>query len=100
MKPPTYSQPNLAQQGKGVSEAVAPKGNPNQDLFPNFHCWRVKYGETHAKKGSLYTSAQDAANATGHTLEGNLIASAKHVKEDRTQELASLGIPVKGVYYV
>ena len=30
MEPPSHPQPNLAQQGKGVSEAVAPKGNPTK----------------------------------------------------------------------
>ena len=53
MKPLSHPQPNLAQQGKGVSEAVARKGNPNQVLLPNFHSWR-EHGETHAKKGCLY----------------------------------------------
>ena len=40
MKCPTHS---LAQQGKEVSEAMAPKENPNQNLFPRFYGGEVKH---------------------------------------------------------
>ena len=78
MKPPSHPQPNLPQQGEGVSEAVAPKVQPNQVLLPNFLGSRLKYGENHAKKGSLHTSAQDVANATSQTLEENRFQDQPH----------------------
>ena len=43
MKPPSYPQPGLAQQGKEVLEAMAPKENPNQNLFPRFQVKRDKF---------------------------------------------------------
>ena len=60
MKPPSRPQPSPAQQGKEVSETVAPKGKPNQILLPNFHGYVVKHGEIHS----------EAADATGQALEG------------------------------
>ena len=45
MKPPSNPQPGPAQQGKEVSEAMAPKGKPNQNLFPRFHGGEVKHGK-------------------------------------------------------
>jgi len=45
MKPPSHPQPGPAQQGKEVSEAVAPKGSPNQNLFPRFQGDEVKHGK-------------------------------------------------------
>ena len=47
---PSHPQSNLAQQGKGISEVAAPKGNPNQILLPNFHAYRKKYSKIHIKK--------------------------------------------------
>ena len=45
MKPPSHPQPGPAQQGKEVSEAIAPKGNPNQNLLPRFQGGEVKHGK-------------------------------------------------------
>ena len=43
MKPPSHPQPGPAQQGKEVSEAMAPKENPNQNLLPRFQGDEVKH---------------------------------------------------------
>ena len=43
MKPLSHPQPSPAQQDKEISEAMAPKGNPNQNLLPRFQGWEVKY---------------------------------------------------------
>ena len=67
-KPASRPQSNLVQRGKGVSEAMGPKVKPNQVLLPNFHGWKVKYGEIYSKKENFYTLVQDIVNATGHTL--------------------------------
>ena len=36
---------SITRLSKEVSEAMVPKGNPNQNLFPRFHGNEVKHGK-------------------------------------------------------
>ena len=71
MKPPSHPQPGRAQQGKEVSEAMVPRGKPNQNLFLRFQGGEVKHDKfVQLTRDSIriYLS-QDAVTAASQALE-------------------------------
>ena len=96
MKPPSRPQPSPALQGEEVSEAMAPKGNPNQILLPNFHGCVVRHGEIHSDQEFIYFRMSPMPQAQ-RWREEQMQGHAQEKIEDRMQGLASLGTPVKEV---
>ena len=65
MKPPSHPQPGPAQQGKEVSEAMAPKGNPNQNLLPRFQGGEVKYDKFDQLTRDIFADMLDLEGRSG-----------------------------------
>ena len=94
MQPPSRPQPSPAPQGEDVSEAIAPKENPNQILLPNFHGCVVRHGEIYSDQEFIYFKMLPMSQAQ-RWREEQMQGHAQKKIEDRVQGLASIGTPVK-----
>ena len=78
-----WNQPSPARQGEEVSEAVAPKGNPNQFLLPNFHGCELKHGRIRSDEENWYSSTSGCCRCHKPSARGRIKCIAKREREDR-----------------